>query len=178
MPTERGGIPEYGVIADMAVVRDVCVRHEHVVVSYGRDPSTALGPAVNGHELAKHISIADEELGRLAVKLQILRNQPDRHERKDLVSVANLGRPIDHRGGADAAIASETDMLPDHGMRTDYGALPYHRVGVHDGARIDGDPRTRPGARRHDHRKDEIRFGGDVVADECRCVRAGNPRAP
>src|SRR3954466_2084349 len=100
----------------MAVVRDVRVGHEHVVITDLGDAAAARGAAVNRDELAEHIAVTDDQPGGLAVKFQILRNQSNRGERKDLVAVTDVGGPLDDRGGADAAVATESDMLTDDGM--------------------------------------------------------------
>ena len=104
---ERGGVAEDGVVADVAVVRDVRVGHEHVVVADLGQPAAARGAAVDRDELADHVAVADHQAGRLPAELQVLRDQADRGERKDLVAVADLGVAVDHRGRADAAVASD-----------------------------------------------------------------------
>ena len=78
--------------ADVAVVRDVRVGHEHVVVADFRDAAAARGAAMDRHELPEHVVVADDQPRRLAVILQVLRNQADRDEREDLVAVADLGK--------------------------------------------------------------------------------------
>ena len=133
MSAERRGIAENRVVADVAIVRNVRVGHEHVVVADVGDAAAPFGAAMNRHEFAKHVAIADDQLGRLAVKLQILRDQPDRRERKDLVAVADFRRPLDDRRCADAAVAAKPHVLPDHGVRTDHAAGADDRVGMDDG---------------------------------------------
>ena len=66
--------------------------------------------------------MADRQRRLFAAELQVLRNEPDRGKRKNLVAVANLGPAVDDAGGADAAVAADADVLADDGVRSDDGA--------------------------------------------------------
>ena len=75
-----------------------------------------------------------DEARRLAVILQILRDQADRGEREDLVAVADLGRAVDDRRGADAAVASDAHVIADDRVRADDRAGADRRARMHDRA--------------------------------------------
>ena len=92
VPGQRRGVAEDRVAADVAVVRDVGVGHQQVVVADAGDAAAARGAAMDGHELADDVAVADDDPRRLAAELQILRDQADRGHREDLVAVADLGR--------------------------------------------------------------------------------------
>ena len=48
-----------------------------------------------------------DEPGLLALELEVLRDQADRGERKDLGAVADLGPAVDDRRRADPAVGAE-----------------------------------------------------------------------
>ena len=135
----------------MAIVRNVRVGHEHVVVADLGDAAAPLGASMNRHEFAKHVAIADDQFRRLAMELQILRNQPDRRQRKDLVPVSDFRWTLDDCRCADAAITAKPHMLPDHRVRTDHAASADDGVGMDDGTRVDGDAGSRRGTALRDH---------------------------
>ena len=72
-------------IAERAVVRDVRVGHEQIVIADARHALIADGAAVDGAELADHVAIADLQARRLAGVFLVLRRLADRGELEDLV---------------------------------------------------------------------------------------------
>jgi hypothetical protein len=92
----------------MAVVRHVRVRHEQIAIADRRHAAAARRAAMNRDELAEHVVSADDELGRLALELQILRRQADRRERIDLRVVADRRPPVDDAGRPDRAVAARS----------------------------------------------------------------------
>ena len=63
-----------------AVVRQVHIGHDPVVVAHARDAHVLRGAGVEGAELADRVVIADLEPGRLAAVLLVLRHLAQRHE--------------------------------------------------------------------------------------------------
>ena len=82
---ERRVVGEDALVADDAVVRDVRVGHEEVVVADARDALVLLGAAIERHEFADHVAVADLEPGRLAAVLLVLRRVADGGELEDAV---------------------------------------------------------------------------------------------
>ncbi len=78
MAAERREIREHHLVADDAVVRDVCVRHEEIVVADARDAVALHGAAMHGREFADLIAIADLEARRLPLVLLVLRRIAER----------------------------------------------------------------------------------------------------
>ena len=132
VPAERRRVPEDRVVPDMAIVRDVRVRHEHVVIADLGDAAAAAVPRWIVTNSRKTLRSPTTSRVGSPLELQVLRDQADRRERKDLVAVADLGRPVDDRRGADAAVAAEPHMLADDGVRTD---RPCRRRSRRPGAR-------------------------------------------
>ena len=76
MPARGGAVAEENPVADEAVVSDVGVCHEDVVVPDRRQAAPAAGSAVHGHALAEDVAVADQQPRMLAAELEILRIRP------------------------------------------------------------------------------------------------------
>ena len=74
---EGGAVGEHDLVADHAVVRDVRVGHEQVVVADAVTPLSWRGAAIDGAALAEHVAVADLQARRLAVVLLVLRRIAD-----------------------------------------------------------------------------------------------------
>ena len=77
MPCECHRVSELRVVADPNIVRHVRVSHQQIVIADGRRHATALSAAMDRHEFANLIAIADPRFGPLAVIFQILRRDAD-----------------------------------------------------------------------------------------------------
>ena len=103
MPPQGGGIGQDDVVADDAVVGDVGIGHEQIVVADAGNAASPLGAAIDGNTLAKDIVVADHQPSFLPAVAQVLWRVAKGGERKNLVALAN-GRPaIDHRMRSDNA---------------------------------------------------------------------------
>ena len=94
MPAERGAGPEDRVAADVAIVRDVHVGHEQVAVADRRPAAAAGGAAMDGHELAEDVALADHRAA--SARRWYFRScggKPDRRERVDLGSSPIVVQP-------------------------------------------------------------------------------------
>jgi hypothetical protein len=136
-PASVAAVAEDGVVADGAVVRDVGVGHQQVVVADAGHAAAARRAAMDGHELADHVAVADHHPRRLAAELQVLRHQADRGHREDFVVVADLGDAVDDARRADPAVTADADVLADRHVRPDDRARADLRAGMHDGRRMD-----------------------------------------
>ena len=128
-------------------------------------PAAARGAAVNGDEFAEDVAVANHERRLFAAELQVLRDQPDRGKREDLVAVTDLGPPVDDAGGADAAIAADADVLADDGVRADDGTSANLRAGMDDRRGIDRHARPPAGHVLGHEGHDQLGLGHDRVAD-------------
>ena len=97
MARECSQIRHDDVIAQFAVVGDVTVGHDHAVVA---DPGSALscgGTPVDGHVFPDLVAIADNDLGGLALVVQILWGHADGGKGTDEVIPADGGAAAEHR---------------------------------------------------------------------------------
>ncbi len=92
---QRGVVDQDAVIGDHAVVTDMGIGHDQVVVTDGGLGAVLNGAAVNGHTLANHIVIADDQSRRFALVLEIRGVLADRRELVDAVVATDTGRPLD-----------------------------------------------------------------------------------
>ena len=163
--------PKIVSLPDVAVVRDVHVRHEDVAVADLGDAAAAARAAIDRHELAEDVAPADRQPRRLALELQVLRDEADRGEREDLGFVADVGPPVDDRRRADRAVARRcARAAPIDRVRPDGRALRRRARGMHDRRRVD----LRPVG--HDAEQ-QLGFGHHLVADVRRRLRARERRA-
>ena len=100
-------------------------------------PPPPRGAAMDGHELAEDVAAPDDQPGRLAAELEVLRDETDRREGKDLRAFADLGPAVDDRRRAHPAVGTEADVRADHGERPDRRPCADLRLRMHDRGRID-----------------------------------------
>ena len=79
--------------------------------------------AVDRAELAEDVAVADDELGRLAGVLQVLRRVADRGELENLVVAAERGRAIHDGMRADPGSRADPHVRADECKRPDFDTL-------------------------------------------------------
>lgn len=131
MAGQCGVIGKNNVIAHHAIVRDVHVGHDPVVVADAGNATFLGGTPINGAEFAKGIAVANFQFRWLAAVLFVLRILADRCELKDAVVAAYRCQAFHdgmrtHRG-------SGTDLYP----RTDHGIGPDANASIQLSAWID-----------------------------------------
>ena len=93
----------------LAVVRDVHVGHDPVVVADAGRAGVLDGAGVDRAELADRVAVADHELGVLAGVLLVLRRAADRVELPDPVVAADRRAALDHAVRADDRAGADAD---------------------------------------------------------------------
>jgi hypothetical protein len=106
----------------MAVVRDMHVRHNPVVVADDRFASILHRPAADGTEFADRVAVADRQLRWLVSILFILRVITYRGELVDVIVLADRRRAIDHNMAVDARSTADHDAV------TNYSVGPHIHV--------------------------------------------------
>ena len=135
--------------------------------------AAAARAAVDRHELAEDVALADDEPRLLAAELQVLRHQADRRER-DRSRCRRRSRSS-RRSTADAPIrqfAPIRTCAPIDGVRTDRRARADLRAA---GGRS---PSDRSRSRRRTSAEQQLGLGDDLIADVRRGLRARQRRAP
>src|SRR5690606_794533 len=103
----------HAVVADHAVVRDVGVGQQPVVIADPGRAAAARGPAVDGDEFAHGVARADHQLDRLPRVLLVLRLTADRRVPDDAVVGADPGRAMDRAMRADLGVGADFDIRAD-----------------------------------------------------------------
>ena len=135
-PGERRGVGHDHVVADQAIVRDVCLRHEEAIVAGAGDAATARRAAVNGDEFANAIATANLSLSFFAGKLQVLRRQTNRDKRIDVCFITDARATVDHTVRIDAHAVAEFNVVANSHVRADVATVANSRAGADDGRRM------------------------------------------
>src|SRR6185503_8756621 len=134
---ELGDVVEDRLATHLAIVRQVHVSHDPVLVPQARDADILRRAAVDGDGLADGIAVADLDPGRLAGVLLVLRRRADRGEVPDVVAPADAGVAVEHHVRADPGALADLDVLADDRIGADLDVRGEPRARVHDGARMD-----------------------------------------
>src|SRR5437867_7292031 len=89
MARERRRVRHNYIVADQAIVSDVCLRHQETVVTDPRHSAATLCAAMDRHEFANASAASDLCLSFFSGELQILRRQTDRDEWINMSFIAN-----------------------------------------------------------------------------------------
>jgi len=121
------------VIGELAIVADVRVGHDEIMVADARDAAAFRRPNVDADELADAVIRADiERRVSAALVAQVLRRAAEhgamlnaivRADRDAAVAAADARMRLDDRARADLDLAFDDAVRPDLGVRGDRGAL-------------------------------------------------------
>src|SRR5471032_1662390 len=126
-------VREDRVAADLAVVRQVDVGRDPVVVAEPRHADVLHGAGVEGAEFADRVAVADFQTGRLAVPFLVLRRGADRRELEELVVAADGRVAFDDHVRADHRAGGYGHVRADDRIRADFNAGVELRLRVDDG---------------------------------------------
>src|ERR1700737_3705251 len=119
MPAERSRVRHNDVTANLAIVRNVGIGHDQVVVA---DPgaSPALHrAAVDGDKLADYVMVADLQPCRFTRVGDVLRRQANRSKREETIVRANCRGAFDRDVRSKTAALANLDLGPNHTIRSD-----------------------------------------------------------
>ena len=116
---QRGCVGENGVISHHAIVGDVDIGHQPVVIADPGLAGTINGAAIEGAVFADGVVITDHKGTALAVELLVLGVGSQGREGMDLVVFADMGRPFDHHVGSNHRAAVDVNIRADDTERAD-----------------------------------------------------------
>lgn len=111
-------VGQNGLVADLAIMGDMHIGHDPVVITDPRHPAILGGAGVEGAELADGVAVADLQAGRLAGIFFVLRHAAERGMCMDLVGLTDRGDALDHAVrtyfgvGADANLGANNCVRP------------------------------------------------------------------
>jgi hypothetical protein len=112
MSAEGGDVGHDNMIIQFAVMGNMSIRHQHIVIANNRHADIGAGGTVDSGKFPDYVEVADDHAGLLAAELQILRRGADRAELKDAAAFAYMG------------------VVIDYGMRADYGIFADLNIGA------------------------------------------------
>ena len=115
VPGQAGVVAHDDVIAEVAIVGDVHVGHDPVVIADARAAATFASPSIKSAILANDVPRADLKSGLFASELFVLRRPADRAKLMDFAIGTDVSWPFDH------------DMRADLGARVDPYIITYQR---------------------------------------------------
>jgi hypothetical protein len=107
------------IISNLAVMSDVNVRHQKIVIADSGVSAATLRTSMNVDVFTKDIVITDREKRFFTLEFQVLWLQTDRSERKEVVVLTNYGRPLNDDVRIEAAPVSDFDAITYAAIRTD-----------------------------------------------------------
>ena len=136
MTTERGMAAHYEVVANLALVSDVAVGEDEVVVAEAGQE--ILGSrAVNGHVFAEDVVIADFNPLNPAPKFFIMRIPADVGVGMHLVLCAHVRGAVDRGMVQDGGIGTELHLCPDVGVGPNRNPFGEFSAGLNNSGRMD-----------------------------------------
>ncbi len=119
MSRQARTVGEYGVIAHVAIVRDMHVCHEEVVAANPRHAMTFFGSTIQRAILPDDIAIADLQTRRFASITEMLWRFADGAELVDLVPAPNGRRAVDNYMRTDPRLVADLYVRTDDRIGTD-----------------------------------------------------------
>src|SRR5262245_16138141 len=113
VPGERRAVGEHVAGSDYAIVRDVGLGHEQVVVADRGQRAAARGAAVHRHAFADDVTPSDHQTSLFASEFQVLRRLAHRGEGVDSRPLADLARAFDDDVPGYLNVVVNGDMIAD-----------------------------------------------------------------
>src|SRR3989344_5141692 len=127
MPRQAGAVGENRMIADTAVVRDMTIRHDEIVMADPRHTAAGNGAATERAILPDDVTVADLQPGRLALVTQMLGGVPQRRELIDSVVFSDARRSVDHDMRADPGVIADLHARADNAERPEMNVFADYR---------------------------------------------------
>ena len=134
---ERRVVGENRAVGDLAIMRNVHVGHDPVVVADTRHANVLRGAEVEGAELADRVALADLEPRRLAGVFLVLRHRAERAELEDAVVAADRRVAFDDAVRADARALVDAHVRTNDGVGVDADRFAELRAGFDDRGGVD-----------------------------------------
>ena len=124
-------------VADHAVMGEVTVGHNPVIVADTGFADTGDRTEVERRKFADGVAVADNQLGRLVAVFFVLRDFAEAGKLENAVVFADGGVAVDDGMWADFGVRADLDVGADDGVRADFDAGVEFGFGVNDGGRVD-----------------------------------------
>ncbi len=132
-----GRIGHDDVIPQLAVVGDMAVGHQQVVIADEGDADVGCGRPVDRDILPDRVVVADDDPRRLPPVFQVLRGAAEGGELGDAASLADVGVALDDHMGADDRVFPDMAIGTDDAVRSDLDPFGKRRVRGDDRCGVD-----------------------------------------
>ena len=130
MPGQCGRVRHNDVIPQLAVVTDMRVGHQEIVIADPRYPTAPLGAAMNIDIFTKDVVMADREKRIFTLEFEILGLKTDGRKRIKLVALADFRGAFDDDVRLETAALPDVDARTDRAIRADPDLISDHRLGT------------------------------------------------
>ena len=130
-------VGEHGMVPDCAVVCDMDICHDPVVVAHAGLAGVLHGTPIDGAVFANRIAVSDVQLRGFAGVLLVLRIVADGCELKDVVVLADDAGPLQHHVGLDSRAPADLHIRSDNAVWTDRHVRVKTCTCRNHGARVD-----------------------------------------
>ena len=118
MPAQRRTVGKRRVVADLAIVCNVHVGHDPVVVADAGDARVLNRSPIQGAKFADRVVVADRKECRFASVFLVLRGGTQRIELPDAVAAPDRGRPFDDAVRTDPRTGADAHPWADDAVRS------------------------------------------------------------
>src|SRR3989344_412022 len=130
---QAGAIGENRSIADLAVMRQMAIGHDEIVMTEPRHTPARHGGAIESAVLPDDVPIADLKPGGFAFVPQMLRRIAQGRELVNFIVPADTRRPVDDDVRTDPGIVTDLHARTDDAEGTNMDVFPDFRARVNDG---------------------------------------------
>jgi hypothetical protein len=119
---ETDAVAEDDMVTNAHIVGDVGVSHKQIVAAHRSYQAAALSAAMDGHEFADLVAVADAGFGALATVFLVLRSHTCCAVWKEEIGGADPGRAFEVNVGHETGFWADFDFGSHDAVRTDIGA--------------------------------------------------------
>src|SRR5882762_1754317 len=133
---KRRDIGKDRVVADPAIMRDMHIGHDPVVVADARNARVLHGAAAESAIFADGVAVADLERRRLPTVFLVLGRSAERTESENSILSSYASSPLDQHVRPDRGPLPYRDVLADYRIRPHRYSRGELRAGMNDGRRV------------------------------------------
>ena len=136
MAGQIGRIDHNDMMTQLAVVSDMTIGHNQVMVAQDRDPNIRHCCPMDRDKFPNGIIISDHDPGGLPSELQVLGLNTDRSKLKDTASLTDIGMGLNDYMGTDDGIFPYMDIRTDNRIGTNFNPLRQFGIRRNDCCRM------------------------------------------
>ena len=168
MAGKRCRICHDDVVSHDAIVSDVTVGHQKIIIPDHGDSMPSLGAAVQGDKFPEHVVVADLQVRRFSLVFEILRICSDGAVAVKMASLADGSPPVDVDMGIQDSAGSNPGLRADDAIGADFGFRGNFSCPVDNCSRMYGHAvQIRISSKRHSSWSEAIYYGAGKLRFNC-----------